>query len=67
MKVRQIVVNILSNAIKYTREGKVSLSAFISPTKDDQFIIVIKDSGPGMTEEEQELIFKEIHPPNPAT
>lgn len=35
MKVRQIVVNILSNAIKYTREGKVSLSAFISGTKDD--------------------------------
>ena len=60
MKVRQIVVNILSNAIKYTREGKVSLSAFISPTKDDQFIIVIKDSGPGMTKEEQELIFKEF-------
>lgn len=60
MKVRQIVVNILSNAIKYTREGKISLSAFISPTKDDQFIIVIKDSGPGMTEEEQELIFKEF-------
>ena len=60
MKVRQIVVNILSNAIKYTREGKVSLSAFISPTKDDQFIIIIKDSGPGMTEEEQELIFKEF-------
>ena len=60
MKVRQIVVNILSNAIKYTREGKVSLSAFISGTKDDQFIIVIKDSGPGMTKEEQELIFKEF-------
>ena len=60
MKVRQIVVNILSNAIKYTREGKVSLSAFISGTKDDQFIIVLKDSGPGMTKEEQELIFKEF-------
>lgn len=60
MKVRQIVVNILSNAIKYTREGKVSLSAFISGTKDDQFIIVIKDSGPGMTKEEQDLIFKEF-------
>ena len=60
MKVRQIVVNILSNAIKYTREGQVSLSAFISGTKDDQFIIVIKDSGPGMTKEEQELIFKEF-------
>ena len=65
MKVRQIVVNILSNAIKYTREGRVSLSAFISGTKDNQFIIVIKDSGPGMTEEEQELIFKEFTRLNP--
>lgn len=60
MKVRQIVVNILSNAIKYTREGKVSLAAFSPGTKNDYFMIVIKDSGPGMTEEEQELIFKEF-------
>ena len=65
MKIRQIVVNILSNAIKYTREGKVSLSAFISATKEEQFVIVIKDSGPGMTREEQELIFKEFTRLNP--
>ncbi len=60
MKVRQIVVNILSNAIKYTQKGKVSLSAFSPSGKDGQLMIVIKDSGPGMTEEEQELIFKEF-------
>lgn len=60
MKVRQIVVNILSNAIKYTQQGKIALSAFSPSTKDAQFMIVIKDSGPGMTEEEQELIFKEF-------
>ena len=60
MKVRQIVVNILSNAIKYTQKGKVSLSAFSPGAKDGQLMIVIKDSGPGMTEEEQELIFKEF-------
>lgn len=60
MKVRQIVVNILSNAIKYTQKGKVSLSAFSPNGKDGQLMIVIKDSGPGMTEEEQELIFKEF-------
>lgn len=60
MKVRQIVVNILSNAIKYTQQGRVALSAFSPGTKDAQFMIVIKDSGPGMTEEEQELIFKEF-------
>ena len=60
MKIRQIVVNILSNAIKYTQKGKVSLSAFSPSGKDGQLMIVIKDSGPGMTEEEQELIFKEF-------
>lgn len=65
MKVRQIVVNILSNAIKYTREGKVSLSAFISKGKENQLVIEIKDSGPGMTREEQELIFKEFTRLNP--
>ena len=60
MKVRQIVVNILSNAIKYTQKGKISLSAFSPGTNNEQLMIVIKDSGPGMTEEEQELIFKEF-------
>jgi len=65
MKIRQIVVNILSNAIKYTREGKVSLSAFASKGKEDQLVIVINDSGPGMTQEEQKLIFKEFTRLNP--
>lgn len=58
MKIRQVVVNLLSNAIKYTREGKIELSAFMSPTQAETLIIIVKDSGPGMTEEEQELIFK---------
>ena len=58
MKIRQIIINLLSNAIKYTREGRIELSAFVSPTQAETLIIVIKDSGPGMTREEQEFIFK---------
>lgn len=60
LKIRQIIVNILSNAVKYTRTGKVSLSAFRGDPKNDTLVIVIKDTGPGMTEEEQKLIFKEF-------
>lgn len=60
IKIRQIVVNILSNAIKYTRVGKINLSAFVPDDPNDTFTIIVKDTGPGMTEQEQELIFKEF-------
>ena len=60
LKIRQIVVNLLSNAVKYTQKGKVELSAFSAPERADTLVVVIKDTGPGMTEEEQKLIFKEF-------
>lgn len=60
LKIRQIIVNILSNAVKYTRTGKISISAFYANTKNDSLVVVIKDTGPGMTDEEQKLIFKEF-------
>lgn len=61
LKVRQIVVNLLSNAVKYTRSGKIDLSAFISGTRDKKNLsLVIRDTGAGMTSEEQQLIFEEF-------
>ena len=60
MKIRQIIVNILSNAIKYTQQGEVFLSTLSQNTQENQLIITIRDTGPGMTEEEQKLIFKEF-------
>lgn len=60
LKMRQIVVNLLSNAVKYTRQGKVELSAFTANDRSNTLVVVVKDSGPGMTEEEQKLIFKEF-------
>ena len=60
LKIRQIVVNLLSNAVKYTRQGRVELSAFTATDRSDTLVAVVKDTGPGMTEEEQGLIFKEF-------
>ncbi len=59
LRIRQIITNILSNAIKYTREGSVSFTA-ASSTDNKRIILKIADTGSGMTPEEQQLIFQEF-------
>lgn len=59
LRIRQILVNLISNAIKYTAKGSVSLTATTSTT-NQQIILKIKDTGYGMSKEEQEVIFKEF-------
>lgn len=59
LRIRQIIVNILSNAIKYTDSGEVNLSAGFSRA-DSRMLIKIQDTGPGMNPEETAFIFKEF-------
>jgi signal transduction histidine kinase len=54
-KVRQILLNLLNNACKFTDEGTVALR--IENTFDDVFFHV-SDSGPGVAPEHLELIFE---------
>lgn len=59
-KFNQILVNLISNAIKYTKEGGVTLSAFefLKGAKKERFIILeIEDTGPGISLEDQETLF----------
>lgn len=51
---RQVVTNLISNAIKYTDQGKVEVKANISA---NDLTIKVRDTGCGMTEEEQQRIF----------
>lgn len=48
-RLRQIVINILSNAIKYTIKGKVEMRAFLE--NDNKFSIQIEDTGVGIETE----------------
>ena len=50
----QILTNLISNAIKYTREGGVTLAASVVHGKCE---IRIKDTGTGMTAEDQHKLF----------
>ena len=56
-RVRQVLMNLLDNAIKYTPEsGKISIFGMHRTTQKVQFSIC--DNGPGIPEENRELILK---------
>ena len=57
-KLRQIILNLLSNAAKFTKEGAVTLSLRKRRESDlDWYIFQVRDSGIGMTQEQQEKVF----------
>ncbi len=51
----QIILNLLSNAFKYTHQGLVTLS--VRDEDEESFVIEVQDNGEGMTEEELERVF----------
>lgn len=63
-KVREIILNIVGNAIKYTPDGgKVSMTITEVPSRDKEkatYKIVVEDTGIGMSEEYLPHIFEEF-------
>ena len=57
-KIRQIVLNLLSNAAKFTQQGKISLTAW---KEDEQNLCIsVEDTGIGIGPEAFPRIFKEF-------
>jgi signal transduction histidine kinase len=54
-RLTQVFLNIVSNAIKFTDQGSVTLSV---DAADDRFVIAIRDTGPGIAAEDQARIFE---------
>jgi len=60
LRVKQILNNLISNAIKYTGEGYVRLTATYEPDGDDVVLsFTVKDTGAGVSEEDQLRLFSE--------
>ncbi|GGK46737.1 MULTISPECIES: ATP-binding protein [Flavobacteriaceae] len=55
-KIRQVIINLIGNAIKFTSKGFVQIS--IQNLKDNFINVIVKDSGIGILKEEQESVFK---------
>jgi PAS domain S-box-containing protein len=60
VRLRQVIVNILSNAVKFTSEGDVFLSAELVSRNGlvNRIKVSVKDSGIGISEEQQKFLFK---------
>ncbi|WP_300455441.1 ATP-binding protein [Accumulibacter sp.] len=57
-KLRQVLINLLGNAVKFTQEGGVVLRLSAAPGPvGTRLLIEVEDSGPGIAEEEQARIF----------
>lgn len=60
LRIRQIIVNLLGNAIKFTEHGSIQLAVW-SPRVDQQHVtlcIAVKDTGIGIDTEMQDRIFE---------
>jgi PAS domain S-box-containing protein len=55
LRVRQVLTNLLDNAIKFTQQGSVTLQAAL---KDEQLHVAIKDTGIGIAPERLAAIFE---------
>ncbi|MGB8630300.1 MAG: response regulator, partial [Xanthobacteraceae bacterium] len=60
-RLRQIVLNLLSNACKFTERGRVSLSVSRSRSNGEEFLAArVADTGIGMTEDQLAKLFQEF-------
>ena len=56
IKLKQVIVNLISNAIKYTEKGKVTFGYQINE-KDKTIEFSVKDTGLGIDEENLKVIY----------
>ncbi|MCR5591402.1 MAG: response regulator [Lachnospiraceae bacterium] len=59
VRIRQIIMNLLTNAVKYTKDGSVKLSIRYENRDDSSInlIISVKDTGIGISEENKQYLF----------
>ncbi|MBR4667600.1 MAG: response regulator [Butyrivibrio sp.] len=61
IRIKQVITNILSNAVKYTKEGSVTFSISSSKCEDDPECVIlhvsVRDTGIGIKKEELDKLF----------
>lgn len=59
MKIHQILINILGNAVKFTEKGKITLDIEFAPRQDGRLLIsfMVTDTGIGIKQEDMGKLF----------
>jgi CheY-like chemotaxis protein len=60
MRVRQVMINLLSNAAKFTEQGTITISAYVEVGTNNQpeVIVRVTDTGLGIAREDQDKLFQ---------
>ena len=60
MRVRQILINLIANAAKFTDEGSITVESLVQkgPTGKLEALINVVDTGPGISPEDQKKLFQ---------
>ncbi len=62
-RIKQILINLMNNAIKFTKEGYVKISVEGSPGESEEeeiLVFKVRDTGCGIRKEDQEKIFEDF-------
>ncbi len=68
-RVRQILTNLIGNAIKFTHSGDITVNAKLEPLNDQglKFVCSVEDSGIGISADQQEQLFEEFRQADAST
>jgi two-component system sensor histidine kinase BarA len=66
LRLKQVLTNLLGNAIKFTDSGEVLIRVSLDDYKDNQLMIAVQDSGKGITAEDQKLLFQSFSQGDPS-
>ncbi|WP_374473597.1 ATP-binding protein [Arenimonas sp.] len=64
-RVRQILLNLASNAIKFCERGELAIH--VGPRQPLGIVMVVRDTGPGLGAEQQARLFRRFEPGQPAS
>jgi signal transduction histidine kinase/DNA-binding response OmpR family regulator len=61
-RLRQILLNLIGNALKFTRKGEVNIGVSLAGGTDSGFLLrfVVRDTGIGIAADKQALLFKKF-------
>jgi len=63
-RIKQVLLNLIGNAIKFTERGEVGVQVL---QVEDRFKIIVFDTGPGISSDDQARIFNEFHQADSST
>src|SRR5579862_6216912 len=63
-RLTQVLLNLVGNSIKFTDDGNVIIQASL---KDGMFCVAVRDTGPGISEDDQKKLFQEFQQADSST